>query len=74
VDLDRISDSPREESMVEHLPEILVKLEVEILMKETMMIYTIRINHLINGIILPNSKAFLSYLHIKKFLSYEKLQ
>ena len=35
--------------MVEHHPEILVKLEVETLLKETMMIYTIRINHLING-------------------------
>jgi len=59
--------------MVEHLPEILVKLEVEILMKETMMIYTIRINHLINGIILPNFEAFLLFTY-KKFLSYEKLQ
>ena len=51
--------------MVEHHPEILVKLEVEILMKETMMIYTIRINHLINGIILPNSKAFLLFTYKK---------
>ena len=59
--------------MVEHHPEILVKLEVEILLKEMMMIYTIRINHLINGIILPNSKAFLLFTY-KKFLSCEKLQ
>merc|ERR1719266_1447816 len=62
VDLEIISDFQKEESMVVLQPEILVKLEVQILKKGTTMIFTIRSRSFyLKRIILPNSKAFLPF-------------